>query len=69
MFEKRWTEFEFFLLMATHDRHVMTSYVASPHLLIILTKLFLSLPLDCQEKKCVVVQDKGTELVSEVGHF
>jgi hypothetical protein len=29
MFEKQRTEFEFLLLMATHDRDVMTSRVAS----------------------------------------
>jgi hypothetical protein len=56
MFEKRWTEFEFFLLMATHDRDVMTSYMLPRRanlLPIVLTKSFLSLPLDCQERKCV----------------
>jgi hypothetical protein len=55
MFEKRWTEFEFFLLMAAHDRDMMTSYVPRRANLLpmVLIKSFLSLPLDCQERKCV----------------
>jgi hypothetical protein len=55
MFEKRWTEFEFFLLMATHDRDMMTSYVPRHANLLprVLIKSFLFLPLNCQERKCV----------------